>query len=310
MNTRKLLIHLVLLFIAGNLSAEPLQINKEELLSRLKSQKEKIQAYQVKYELQYCKFTDEEDCIVYKTFECEYAQDRNDNKYLYEKSKVSGEQVLERKHAFDGKIGTSLTMQQPGDPGRMYGNIAKKVPVELSDQYIWKPYWGGYGYFQEYGQDSLYDAIRNGKHIIISSEMGNDGEHLLKVSFVLIGEKDSFIDPKTKREIEFTRDGAFVAWLSPEKEYAPVKVVMLRGEGGDVIGVREASDFRKVEAKIWIPHRIEIRSSGNKIQRILINSVLLNDNVKFVSKLTFPLGTYMENEITGLEYRVEEKSEE
>lgn len=285
--------------LAQSLMAELPDLTGEELVDLIQLQENRIQYFQVKYRLTGGEYSEKGDLVPDVSIDCEYAHDiGKGHRYLHEKWV---KEDLERKYAYDGKTGMDLSLKLPGDPGRMYGTIMPKASEVFSDQAIWKPDWSEYGFIKE--SDTLSSTIRNARKVEVTTEE-SDGEELYRVTFVATGEKEKFVDP-AGRTSWFDTGGTYVAWLSPHKSFRPVKIAELRGPGGDVISFCSASDFREISPGVWLPYRLERYSVRRRRGRVIeVNTIEINEKASVVFRLEFPLGTYVEDEVAGIEYRV------
>jgi len=293
------------MLLATKLWAELPIVTKEQLADSIKKEENRIQAFHIKYRLTGGEYSEKGELVPDVIIDCEYAHDiGKGHRYLYEKwvNHSSGEN-LERKYAYDGKKGTKLSLKLPGDPGHMYGRIMPKVPNMLNDQALWKPdFWSGYGFIKEC--DSLSSAIRNARIVEVTTEE-YDGEELYKVSFeVAIGEKIKFVHPTTAKTRWIDITDSYIAWLSPDKDFRAVKIAELSGQGGEVLYLCSASDFREINTGIMVPYRLERFSIKRQKGRVIeIDTIAINEKASVISRLEFPPGTYMKNEKWGVEYR-------
>jgi hypothetical protein len=229
----------------------------------------------------------------------EYAHDLGQNhKYLHE-NWIEPDNGTNTKYAFNGDIGTTLILDQPDAGGDMWGTIVKGIPEYFGDARI--PDWSGFRYLQEYGFETLSNALRNAKDVNIQKDTYGE-ENVYRINFTLTGEKDQ-IDVEGK-VIEFTRDGVFVAYVSPSKQFATVKIDLMRGPGSDdVIDSRVGTDFEEVSPDLWLPKRIDSKYVTITVKD-LKNDVVLGDEARVISKIDFPSEAYVEDKIAGVEYRV------
>jgi hypothetical protein len=236
--------------------------------------------------------------------DCEYARDiSKEHRFFHEKWV---KEDLDREYAYNGKTGTTLTLKLPDEPGRMYGKIMPEIPEQFSDHAFWKPDWSGYGFALQ-GYDTLSSAIRNALKVEVITEKSNEDE-LYKVMFELAdakGEKIKFVD-RYGATRWMPLSSTYVAWLSPQMGFQAVKIEALNGWHGDKTHyVCSATDFRKISPGIWFPYRIERYSPGrNRGSLIEIEDIAINEKASVVSRLEFPTGTHVEDEIAGIDYRV------
>ena len=297
---------LLSMLFGTKLWAELPNLTQEQLADSIQKEEDLIQAFHVKYRLTQGEYSSEDNELIPDVIiDCEYAHDiGKGHRYLHEKwVNHSSEEELERKYAYDGKKGTKLSLKLPGDPGHMYGRIMPKVPDMLDDQVIWKPdFWSGYGFIEGCGKLSY--AIRNANIIEVTTEE-YDGEELYKVSFqAATGEKIKFVHPTTGKTRWIDKSDSYIAWLSPNKAFRPVKIADLTGQGGVVKYLCIASDFREINQGVWLPFHLERSSIKRRRGRLIeIDTIAINDKVSVVSRLEFSPGTYMKNEKWGIEYR-------
>lgn len=285
--------------LAGKPGGELPSLTREQLADLIQVQENRIQAFHVKYRLTHGDYSEEGELVPNMIVNCEYAHDiGKGHKYLHAKW---AKEDLESKYAYDGKKGTRLWLKQPGDPGHIYGRIMPNPPEDLVVQAIWKPdVWSAYGFIEE--SDTLSSAIRNARKVEVTTEE-SDGEELYRVTFVATGKKEKFVD-RTGRTSWIDTGGTYVAWLSPHKNFRPVKIAELRAVGADVISLCTASDFRQVNPGVWLPYRLERSSVKRQSGRVIeVNAIAINEKASVVSRLEFPPGTYMKNERWGIEYR-------
>ena len=293
----------ILLFsclLTGESFGELSTLDRESLVELLQKQEERIQSYQIKYKLSHGRYSEDGEFEADLNIECEYAHDIGKNhRYLHEKwlnQPIGKEQ--ERKYAYDGRGGTELTIKLPDDPGRMYGRLLGQVPEILETHSIWQPELWGYGFIA--GCYSLSKTIKNSESIEITSETLN-GKQVFRVSFVVIGEKMKVADPTGKMR-KINKTDSYAVWLLPEKNFLPVKIERLRGEGGDAISACEASNFRQIVEGLWLPFVLE-RTSRSGSRRIAIETIAINEKASVISRLDFPPGTIVTNEtLWGIEY--------
>ena len=277
-------------------------ITGKELAGLLQSQENRIQSFQVKFKLNQGKYSEKGELVPGVIIDCEYAHDIGKGHRFFHEKWVKED--IDRKYAYDGKVGTHLILKQPGDPpGVMYGTIMPRVPEQFSDRALWKPEWSGYGFIK--GFDTLSSAIRNALKVEVTTEKSDGNGLLYKVKFeVATGEKIKFVD--ADGETKWADYGkTYVAWLLPQMGFRAVKIEGLSGWRGKTNVICNASDFREISPGIWLPFRIEKyssrRSRGSLIE---IDTIAINEKASVVSRLEFPLGTYMEDEIAGIEYQV------
>lgn len=289
----------------GSVAAGLPEVTSEKLADLMRQQDNRLRAFRVKYRLTQGQYAQTGELVPDVIIDCEFGHDiRKGHRYLHEKwVSNSREEELDREYAYDGKTGTKLSLKQPGSQGLMFGTVMPKVPEMLDDQAIWKPEWAGYGFLREYGHYTLSGAIRNAKTVTVASEEF-DGRQVYKVDFVLTGEKDKFVD-RTGKTRWFTNDGTFVAWLSPEKGFRPVKIAELIRGGSVVSGSCSASDFRQVGPGLWFPYRLERSSAKRGRGRVItVEDVAINNDVSVTSRLKFPPNTRVTNETWQVKYRV------
>ena len=301
---KNLRICLVLCLLSlGSVAAELPNITGKELADLIKLQENRIQSFQVKFRLNAGKYSEKGELVPGVIIDCEYARDiSKEHRFFHE---IWVKEDIDRKYAFDGKTGTNLTLKLPDEPGRIYGKIMPEVPEKFSDRAFWKPDWSGYGFYIE-GYDTLSSAIRNALKVEVITEKSN-GDELYKVMFEVAaatGEKIKFVD----------KDGAtkctdfgntYVAWLSPQMGFQAVKIEALNGWRGKTHYVCSASDFREISPGIWFPYRIERYSSRRSRSSLIeIDEIAINEKASVVSRLEFPPGTHVEDEIAGIDYRV------
>ena len=290
----------------GSVVAGLSDITSEKLADLIQQQDNRLRAFQVKYRLTQGKYSETGEFVPDVIIDCEFGHDiRKGHRYLHEKwvSNSSGEE-LERKYAYDGKTGTKLSLKQPDSRGLMFGKVMAKVPEMLDDQAIWKPEWAGYGFIREYGYDTLSSAIRNALKVEVTTEK-SDGDELYKVRFeVATGEKIKFVDSDGATKWADLGE-TFVAWLSPEKGFRPVKIAKLSRGGSVVSGSCTASDFRQIGPGLWFPYRLERSSTNRGRGRVItVEDVAINNDAPVTSRLKFPPETHVTNEIWQIKYRV------
>jgi len=277
-------------------------VTQEKLANLIQVQDDRLRAFQVKYRLTQGEYSEDGELMPDVVIDCGFGHDiTKGHRYLHEKwvNHSSGDD-LEREYSYDGKRGMSLTLKQPGDPGRTYGRIIRGPPDYKA---ICKPEWAGYGFIREYGYETLSSAIKNAKSAKITSEL-LDGEPVYRVEFVLKGEKERLVDPSGKTRW-FTKDGTFIAWLSPEKGYRPVRIDRLVRGGSAVSGSCAASDFRQVNPGIWFPYRLERSGSNRNDGRLIVaDTIAINEEAAVPSRLEFPPYTHVTNEIWQIKYQV------
>lgn len=302
---KNLRICLVLCLLSlGSIAAGLPDITVKELVDLIRLQENRIQSFQIKYRLNSGEYSEKGELVPGVIIDCEYARDiSKEHRFFHEKWV---KEDLDRKYAYNGKTGTNLTLKLPDEPGRMYGKIMPEIPEQFSDRALWKPDWSGYGFDLE-GYDTLSSAIRNALKVEVIKEKSN-GDELYKVMFEVAeatGEKIKFVD----------KDGAtkwrpfgntYVAWLSPQMGFQAVKIEALNGWHGEKTHyVCSATDFREISPGIWFPYRIErYGSRRNRGSLIEIEDIAINEKASVVSRLEFPTGTHVEDEIAGIDYRV------
>ncbi len=269
-------------------------LSTHEMSDLIELRDNKLLRYQVAYQTH---IHGDEDAQIRK--ECEYAHDLGQShKYLHE-NWIEPDDGTNTKYAFNGDIGTTLILDQPDSGGDMWGDIVQGIPEFFTDARI--PDWSGFGYLQEYGFETLSNALRNAKDANIQKDTYGE-EDVYRITFTLTGEKDQIeVEGKV---MEFTRDGSFVAYVSPSKQFATVKIDLLRGPGSDdVIDSRVGTEFEEISPGLWLPKRIDSKYVTITVKD-LKSDVVLGDEAKVISKIDFPSETYVEDQIAGVEYRV------
>jgi len=286
---------LLLTFIFGSCYINAYaNFSKQEMSDLIELRDNKLLRYQVAYQTHIHRH---EDAQIRK--ECEYAHDLGQShKYLHE-NWIEPDDGINAKYAFSGDIGTTLILDQPDSRGRMWGTIVQGIPEYFAEARI--PDWSGFRYLQEYGFETLSNALRNAKDVNIQKDTYGE-EDAYRINFTLTGEKDQIeVEGKV---MEFTRDGSFVAYVSPSKQFATVKIDLLRGPGSDdVIDSRVGTEFEEVSPGFWLPKRIDYKYVTITVKD-LKSDVVLGDEAKVISKLDFPSKTYVEDKIAGLKYQV------
>ncbi len=270
-------------------------LTAQELADLIQQQESHIKAFQIKYRLTQGEYSEDGNLVPDVIIDCEYAHNiARGQRYLHE---TWAKEDLERKYAYDGRIGTMLALKTPGAPERIEGTVMANVPRNLADQAIWKPEWFTYAFIEE--SNILSDVIRKSDQVDIATQE-RQGE-VYKVTFTATGWNREEIDlpDGTTRWVD-TGD-TYAAWLAPRKGYLPVKIVQMRGPGGDVLYTCTASDFREITPGTWFPYRLERSRTGQQRTRIIdVNAVAVNNEASVISRLEFPPGTHTTYELNYL----------
>lgn len=110
---------------------------QKELADLIQIQDDRVRAFQVKYRLTQGEYTENGELVSDVMIDCEFGHDlAKGHRYLHEKwgNHSSGDD-LEREYTYHGKRGMSLTLKQPGDPGRTYGRIMPEQPKTSPHQW-------------------------------------------------------------------------------------------------------------------------------------------------------------------------------
>lgn len=306
MRTKKIVAALLICFWAcHSVFAQLPDITKEDLVQKIRSEENKISAYNIKYKLSGSFEPDEKDkekLVPKVVIEFEYANNiSKGHMYLHEKwLSMADKQELERKYAYDGRTGTRLTLKQPGDPNRMYGYITSTIPDAFNDEALWKPILSTYEYIGT--NDSLSVAIEKDVNAKVVPDEFN-GEQVYKVTFSVAQPDMEIINPQTGEKHIIKPRGNYAALLSPEKSFRPVKIAEFDAFHSEV-GVCLASDFREIMPGIWLPWKFErfSREEQNPHYVINVDSITLNENANVISSIKFPENTRVRDERTGMRY--------
>jgi len=278
---------------------------KDDLVKNIRLHENKISAFYMKYKLSGSFKPDEldkEKFVPHLIIEFEYARYITKGYwYLHEKwVTLTKGQEYERKYAHDGKTGTRLVLKLPDDPNRMYGYITNKMPDIYNNEASWKPKLSTYEFIDT--NDSLSAIIEKDSNAEVTIGEFND-EQVYKVSFSIPYDIE-FTNPQTGKKQTIEARDKYAAWLSPKKSYLPVKISRLLGEEVEGTSFCLASDFREIEPGIWLPWHIERyrRAEQRPYYVIDVNSIALNEKATVISRLKFPDGTRVRDEISGIRY--------
>lgn len=107
-----------------------------------------------------------------------------------------------------------------------------------------------------------------------------------------------------KTKLPYTR-----IYFSVDHNYAPVKYEHLKGKNGEIASCDEVHSLEQIADGVWFPtsglHRIGNEERVNAFQvkgKILVNQGLADKDFD----LEFPVGTKVQDQITGREYKVSE----
>jgi hypothetical protein len=269
-------------------------LSKEDFVDLLQIQEAKVRAYSFDYRLSHGEYKETGKFVPSLQIDCEYSHNLdNGHSFLRE---IWLNKDLERLYAYNGKLGTKLTLKQPGDPTNKYGTIMSSAPQELIDQAIWKPGFFSYGMIP---RPTLSKALRDAFDLNFDTVNLNK-ELVYRIDFRLKGKYIKNSAKKGLREVD-----RYVVYISPSKGMRAIKIDQLSNGEGKVFSSCTVSQFREVLPGTWVPCHLERGTIFRTAKRLIdIDTIAINDDVSVHYLIKFPPGTYVKDEMTGNEYQV------
>ena len=211
--------------------------------------------------------------------------------------------------SFDGKTGMQLTrLPSIRLTGRIMARKPRKLKPEGTDR--WRAEEAAYRPIEEH---DLATIIRDAKNLKIEFDH-IDGQPCYKVTLLFSTKR--IIEVKGKQKVgELPR--FYRLWLAPEFNMLPVRFERLRQNKDDPFKInldeqpsviRQQSDFREVAPGIWFPFHWKYihtwRDHKPAAVQVDVNTVAVNQDAVIPSRVSFPRGVFVIDEIKGLKYRV------
>ena len=309
---------IILFFSISYSNATLPNVTATELADLLEYHEKNIKRVQIKYTLIYGSFEDDDISkgkfipkVPTWSVDAELAMDfSNRIEYIREDQLSNGEHYV-KESAFDGEIGTRANTLQPGSD-KWVGIIREGPPVmlQLGVPKHWRAkdsvYWPIDGYV-------LSEIIRNTEDIKIKlDEIA--GHQCYKITFLF---KSKSITLVNGHQQELYMPRFYNIWLSPDRGMLPVRFERLRQNFENPYEINDKAlpevirlqdDFREVAPGIWFPFSCSyIRTWSNhksKAAMMTINEVLLNEDADVPTRVEFPEGTHVTDEIVNVKYTI------
>jgi hypothetical protein len=237
----------------------------------------------------------------------EYGSDSIAHKiYIDENMLTKDQKSFVVKAAFDGEVGTVLSMLVPGE-NQWAGKILSGTPEAFNPLQAshWRP--PDSTFWPLKGRD-LAGLIRGSKDVSVIATTTNGAPAYLATIHVTT---ETIVHVDSRPTIGQIHE-VYRIWLSPAYGMLPIRQERLMSDqakdpNGIAALVRINSDFRESAPGVWFPHQVfEYRHRQDRpvAVRIDVQQVKFGNAADVPGRVVFPDGAYVTDTIKGIKYTV------